>query len=94
MWQACSARIWRGTNSLFSVCSARSSATVKLPEDPRPVPAGISDMLTISRCGARTGTMRRASRMIGCLISSTVCTTSVAEYLMRNSGWKVSCSVM
>jgi len=43
---------------------------------------------------ALTGTMRNASRMMGCLISSTVCTVSVAEYLIRNSGWKVSCSVM
>src|ERR1035437_1768282 len=94
MRQACSANSWRGTNSLFSVCSARNSATVKLPLDPSPVPAGISERLTISRCGALTGTMRNASRMMGCLISSTVCTTSVAEYLIRNSGWKVSWSVM
>jgi hypothetical protein len=85
MRHACSASTWRGTKSLLSVCSARKSDTVKLPLDPRPVPAGISERLTISRWGAATGTMRSASRMMGCLISSMVCTTSVAEYLMRYS---------
>ena len=80
--------------SLFCVWSARSSATVKLLEDPRPVPAGMSDMLITSRCGAETGTSFKASLTMGCLISSTDRTRSVFEYLIMNSASKVSCRVI
>ena len=56
-----------GIGFFFQACRARSSATVKLPEEPRPVPAGMSDMLTISRYGrGPTSAMRKASRTIGC----------------------------
>jgi hypothetical protein len=95
MRQACSASSWRGIGFFFQACSARSRATVKLPDDPRPVPAGMSDMLTISRYGrGPTSTRRRASRTMGCLIWSTVSTSSICEYLTSSSWLKVSCSVM
>ena len=38
----------------------------KLPDDPRPVPAGMSAMLVSSRCGSLTPLIRSASRMSGC----------------------------
>ena len=38
----------RGPGARQWVCSAFSSAVVKLPDDPRPVPAGMSAMLVIS----------------------------------------------
>ena len=49
MWQACSASSRGWTRFFWCVCSALSSAVVKLPEEPSPVPAGMSAMLVISR---------------------------------------------
>ena len=43
-----------GTKFRFIVCSARSNAVVKLPDEPSPVPAGMSERLTISRYGPVT----------------------------------------
>ena len=50
------------------------------PDEPRPVPAGTSAMLTISSDGP-TGWRLRASRMIGCRIASTDLTRSDSAYL-------------
>ena len=41
---ACSANSWGCTRFLRHVCSALRSAVVKLPDDPSPVPAGMSAM--------------------------------------------------
>ena len=43
----------------------------KLPDDPSPVPAGMSASAEISSCGVRKSSMRIASRMIGCCRNST-----------------------
>ena len=67
---------------------------VKLPELPRPVPAGMSAMLESSSAVAGTPVRRMASRMIGCSISSTLPTRSSLEYLMMSSGTNVWCIVM
>ena len=53
---------------------------MKLPEDPRPVPAGMSAMLVISMLGPATPVRRSASRMMGWRISGTVLTRSICEY--------------
>ena len=52
MWQACSASSRGWMRFFWCACSAFSSAVVKLPDDPSPVPAGMSAMLVISRYGA------------------------------------------
>ena len=62
-------------------CSARSSAVVKLPDEPSPVPAGISASVVISICGAPKSNCLSASRTIGCCTSSIVSTCSILEYL-------------
>ena len=51
-------------------CSARNSAVVKLPDEPSPVPAGMSASVVISICPASPGNSFSASRMIGCWTSS------------------------
>ena len=53
MWQASSASsrgwmFWR-----LKLCSTLSRQVVKLPDDPSPVPAGMSAMLVISMFGPR-----------------------------------------
>ena len=72
MWQACSASSRGGIEVLVAGSAGRcSSAVVKLPEEPSPVPAGMSAMLVISRCGwPSMPTSLSASRMMGCWISS------------------------
>ena len=65
---------------------AFNSAVVKLPEDPRPVPAGMSASVAISICGVRTPTIFSASRMIGWCTSSTCDTCSSCEYLRKTPG--------
>ena len=49
---------------------ACSSPVIKLPDEPRPVPAGISDMLVISRYCGFTCSILNASRISGCWMSS------------------------
>ena len=51
MWQACSASSRGWTMLRAWACRARSSAVVKLPDEPSPVPAGISASVVISICG-------------------------------------------
>ena len=63
---------------------------MKLPEDPRPVPAGMSAMLQISKPELGIPVSCIAVRMIGCWISSMELTRSSFEYLMISSGKKVS----
>ena len=80
IWQACSASACGLMTLRWRVCNARSSAVVKLPDEPRPVPAGMSAMLAIStRSSAPTSSM--AARMIGCLMSRASSTRSSSEYL-------------
>jgi len=79
MWQAISASsrgwmFWR-----LKLCSTLSRQVAKLPDDPRPVPDGMSAMLVISRLGPFTPQSRSASRMIGWRISATVLTRSICE---------------
>ena len=54
---------------------------MKAPDDPRPVPAGMSAMLTIS-LAPPIGWRRRASRTRGWEMPSTVSDRSSDEYLM------------
>lgn len=56
------------TKLFFDVCSALSRAVVKLPEEPRPVPPGMSAIEVSSRWGSVTPVSFRASRTIGCSI--------------------------
>jgi hypothetical protein len=67
---------------------------VKLPEDPRPVPAGMSARLVISKWFVRGSTSLIASRMMGCWISSGAETLSMREYFSRmpsaNISWIVT----
>ena len=65
------------------LCSTLSRQVVKLPDEPRPVPAGMSATLVSSMLGASTPVSLSASRMIGCLMSATFLTRSICEY--RNS---------
>jgi hypothetical protein len=58
------------------VWRAFNRAVVKDPEDPRPVPAGMSAVLVISSLLEVIGTLLRASRMMGWEISSTLPTSS------------------
>ena len=53
--------------------SAFNSAVMKLPEDPNPVPAGISASVEISSWGVLKSNIRTASRMIGCWIYQCPC---------------------
>ena len=59
---------------------------VKLPEDPSPVPAGMSAMLVISSRRSSHPTSRSASRINGCLMSSIRSTSSICEYFRRIRG--------
>jgi len=52
---------------------------VKLPDEPRPVPAGMSAMLVISMSGPGMPVSVSASRMMGWRISATVLTRSICE---------------
>ncbi len=52
---------------------------MKLPDEPRPVPAGMSAMLVISMFGPAIPVSCRASRTIGWRISATVLTFSICE---------------
>ena len=60
--------------------SALRSAVVKLPDDPSPVPEGMSASVVISTCGVRKPSILIASRMIGCWTSSAFSTCSSFEY--------------
>ena len=62
------------------------SAVVKLPDEPRPVPAGRSASVVISICGVRSPIIRSASRTIGWRTSSTVGACSMSEYLRKIPG--------
>ena len=62
------------------VCRARSSAVVKLPDEPSPVPAGMSASVVISICGISKSNCFSDSRTIGCCTSSIVSTCSIFEY--------------
>ncbi len=82
MWQASSAML-AGVAWLRSwAWRARSRPTVNDPEEPRPVPEGMSATLTSSIPGD-TGCSRRAWRMIGCSMSSTRVVRSSSEYLRK-----------
>ena len=94
MSQACSASSLGEMLFLLCVCRHFSSAVVKLPEEPSPVPPGMSAIAVSSRCGSVTPVSLRASRTIGCSIWSTVCTRSSFEYLTMISSWKVRWCVM
>ena len=59
--------------------SALSKPVAKLPDDPRPVPAGMSASVEISMFGPSIPVNFSASRTIGCLISATVFTRSMCE---------------
>ena len=75
---------------LAVACAAPcSSAVVKLPDEPSPVPAGMSAMLVISSDGPSKPTSFSASRTIGCCTSATLATRSSCEYLTISSGTKV-----
>ena len=66
--------------ALAGVQGARSNAVVKLPDEPSPVPAGMSAILAISiRSSVPTSSM--AARTIGCLMSLARSTRSSSEYL-------------
>lgn len=67
---------------------ARSSPTLNAPDEPRPVPDGMSARLTISIPGL-TPCISSAQRTIGCSTSSIDCARSSAEYLMKKSSVKV-----
>ena len=79
---------------LRCACRALSSAVVKLPEEPRPVPAGMSAIEVISTYGPSTPTRRIASRMIGWRSSLACFTRSSWEYLTIRSVTNVWWSVM
>ena len=59
-----------------------SSPTVNVPDEPSPVPAGMSATLTNSIEGPM-GCRRRASRMMGWSMSSIRRTRSSSEYLRK-----------
>ena len=67
---------------------------MKLPDDPSPVPPGMSAIEVSSMCGSVTPVSLSASRTMGCSIWSTEATRSSFEYLMMISSWKVVCLVM
>ena len=79
MWQAISASSRGWMFCRLNLCSTLSRQVAKLPEDPRPVPAGMSAMLVISMLGPRTPVSVSASRMIGWWISETCLTRSIWE---------------
>ena len=58
---------------------------VKLPDDPRPVPAGTSAMLLISSRRSSHPSSRSDSRISGCLMSSIRSTSSICEYLRKDA---------
>jgi hypothetical protein len=74
--------------------SALSSAVVKLPDEPSPVPAGMSASVVISCWSCVMPLIRNASRTIGCWMSSTRDTVSICEYLRNtpcmNGRWIVA----
>ena len=86
-------QLGRDAQFFFQACRALSSAVVKLPEEPRPVPAGISAMEVISSERSAMPSREKASRMIGCSIWLGVSTRSSLEYLRINPGLNVSFSV-
>ncbi len=67
---------------------------MKLPDEPRPVPPGMSAIEVSSMCGSVTPTIFSASRNIGCSIWSTEATRSSFEYFTITSCWNVVCFVM
>ena len=52
---------------------------VKLPDEPSPVPAGISASVVISICMGSSGNCLSDSRTIGCWTSSILSTCSIRE---------------
>ena len=64
MWHASSANAPAVTCSRCSAYTARRRPTVKVPEEPSPLPEGMSARLTISIAGG-TSCCRSVSRMIG-----------------------------
>ena len=79
MWHASSASWAADTCSRRWACRARSRPTVNAPDEPSPVPAGMSAMLTIS-LASPMGSRRNASRTSGCSMSSMSSARSSAEY--------------
>ena len=67
--------------------SAFSRQTVNEPDDPSPVPAGMSATEAISS-GLPLQWRQSVSRRIGCRISSGRSTSSNSEYLRRKRRWK------
>ena len=88
MWQACSASSLRMNEVAADARAERlaASAVVKLPDEPRPVPAGMSAMLVISSCvRLEADQLEQASRMIGCWTSSIAVDPLQLEYLTIRS---------
>ena len=94
MSQACSASSAGEIRLFLCAWSAFRSAVVKLPEEPSPVPPGMSAIDVSSMCGSVTPVSFKASRTIGCSIWSTDVTRSSFEYFTMISSWKVVCLVM
>ena len=63
-------------------CTAFSRPTVNEPEEPNPVPDGMSAVLTISTAGPMSWA-ESTSRMMGCSIACGLSTRSSAEYLRK-----------
>ena len=64
---------------------------MKVPEEPSPVPVGISATLTSSSAGSRSW-HRSTSRIIAWSIWSILSTRSISEYLRRYPGVNVRLS--
>ena len=88
MWQACSASSSGWTRWRLWACSVFSSAVVKLPEEPSPVPAGMSAMEVSSSRLPSIFMKAIASRMIGWVSSAASGTRSSFEYFTMRSSTK------
>lgn len=80
--EASSARSPAVTCSRFHAYTAFSRPTVNAPDEPSPVPAGMSARLTTSSDGPIACSVSTA-RMIGCSICVGSVTRSSAEYLRK-----------
>jgi hypothetical protein len=79
-------KLWRRHVPPALLGLALISAVVKLPEEPRPVPEGISAKVVISTWGTSRPSMAKTSRIMGCLISGILSTCSKLEYLRNTPG--------
>ena len=61
---------------------------MKLPDEPSPVPEGMSASVVTSICAGSGSNRRSVSRIIGCCTSSIVSTCSSPEYLRKMPGVK------